>query len=206
MLLREIIRESQRVNNIDDVINNLDCISEVLKEDVMKIAKSKRIYFPDFDFFYRLSINTLKNQLSKKHLKAIKRFYECENLEIAIKFIIERLLNNMKNLSTNRRYKDFIEIKLVNYEIDIADEANCIDTLMVYEDLKRISKDEIVSGLKRLWTQSRYDADFELQDIQDLCKKFNIKEADVIKEEELNQPKLVGEQVANGHSQLTLIF
>ena len=95
----DVLNYSNKINNLDDVIIYMDSILDLLKDDVEKIAKSKNIWFFDFDYLFIESGKILKNQLKKKHLSGIKKFYYSENIDIAISWMISRLINNMRNIN-----------------------------------------------------------------------------------------------------------
>ena len=105
--LVESLRESRKINNVNDLLSNYDAVVELAKEDVKKIATAKKIFFADFDATFSTATKMLKNTLNKKHLKAIKKFLICENIDDAVQFIVARLLNNMKNVTTNQNYSEY---------------------------------------------------------------------------------------------------
>lgn len=72
MQLAVILSHCNKIKTIDDLLNLIDLILELAREDVYKIAKSKRIIFSDFDFTYNEAIEILKSQLQKSHLKGME--------------------------------------------------------------------------------------------------------------------------------------
>ncbi|AXH16471.1 hypothetical protein CP985_14155 [Malaciobacter mytili LMG 24559] len=52
MQFNEIIKNSKKIVTVNDLINNIELITDVIKEDILIIAKAKKIYFADFDFTY----------------------------------------------------------------------------------------------------------------------------------------------------------
>lgn len=89
------------------------------QDDVFKIAKSKRIFFADFDFTYASAVEILRKQLLKIHLKGIKKFFlNCDNLENALKWLISRILNNMRNITTNPNFRYYV-CKLLYKSADV---------------------------------------------------------------------------------------
>ena len=80
MQLVEILNYNNKIKIVDDLLNNFDSVVELAKDDVYKIAKSKRLKFSDFDFTYADAVRMLKNQLKKSNLKVINRFLKCKNI------------------------------------------------------------------------------------------------------------------------------
>ena len=105
MQLVEILSSSNKIKTVDDLLNHFDLVVELARDDIYKIAKSKQLLFGDYDFAYADAVDMLKRQLQKSHLKGISRFLQCENISNAVSWLIERLLNNMRNITTNQKYK-----------------------------------------------------------------------------------------------------
>ena len=103
MQLIEILNHSNKIKTINDLLNHFDSIVEIARDDVYKIAKSKRLLFSDFDFAYADAVDMLRNQLQKSHLKGISRFLKCGNITNAVSWLVERLLNKMRNITTNKK-------------------------------------------------------------------------------------------------------
>ena len=66
MQLYEVLKCTNKFNTIDDLCNRLDLIIDLAKDDVHRIAKSKQIFFFDFDtvFFQASPTVTRRNILS----------------------------------------------------------------------------------------------------------------------------------------------
>ena len=69
MQLVEILIYSNKIKTVDDLLNHFDLIIELARDDILKITKSKRLLFSDFDFTFGEAIKILINQLQKKYLK-----------------------------------------------------------------------------------------------------------------------------------------
>jgi hypothetical protein len=205
MQLCEIIKKSKKIATISDIVNNIDFVTDLTKEDVLKLTKSKKIYFADFDFTYSDAVEMLKKQIKKSHLKAIKRFIQFENIEKALKWLISRILNNSINITTNRKYKLFcrpIFLELhENIEIE-SDHNRAIELL----DLEKVDTNTIKIGLKNVWNEAKYDSDFDFEDFEELCCKFKFNAREVVGSDTLAQLKFSKSQVSNKHSQLELLF
>ena len=127
MQLAVILSHCNKIKTIDDLLNLIDLILELAREDVYKIAKSKRIIFSDFDFTFSYAVEILKKQLKKKHLKAIDRFFKCENMDSAINWLIGRILNNMRN-TVDQRFSQYCFPQVIQ----------------LYEVLEEAEKDEAI--------------------------------------------------------------
>ena len=62
----EILINYSKLETVQNLVDNIDLVTDIIKDDVYKIAKSKRIYFYDFDFTYGCSVEIIKEQLLKK--------------------------------------------------------------------------------------------------------------------------------------------
>lgn len=205
MQFNEIIKNSKKIATVDDVVNNIDFIAEIAKEDVLKIAKSKRIYFADFDFTYSDAVEMLRNQLQKSDLKGIRRFLGFKNIANAGSWLIERLVNNMKNITTNQKYKLYCAPSFgqLHENIKSNDELEAVLELI---ELEKLNRDILKKGLKDVWDDAKYDSDFDFEDFEELCCKFMFNAREVVGSDTLAQLKFSKSQVSNKHSQLELLF
>lgn len=203
MKLIEIINHSGKIKTIYDLLNFLDSILELAREDVYKIAKSKRIIFSDFDFTFSCAVEILKNQLKKKHLKAIDRFFKCENIDSAINWLIGRILNNMRN-TINQRYSQYCFPQVIQL-YEVLDEVERDEATEV-PNLEKIDKFILKEGLTQLWKESIFDMDFMYKDMQYLCEKLELNIDEIIAPETMNLPKFKKEQAESGNSQLIFVF
>ena len=208
MYASSIFDKSNKIQNVDDLLKNIDCICEIAKEDVQKITTAKRLYFYDFDFTYFESTQILKKQLQKTHLRAIKNFLKCENIENAVSFLIQRLLNNMINITTNKNYKNYINMQenAKYFDEEISDVDQKLEEVLQFEALKKISRCELQKGLKKVWEDSVFDTDFDLQDFEELCLKYAFRVEDIFTDKEIYLLKMRVEQTASGSSQLVFVF
>jgi len=206
--LYEILNQNGQISSTNDIFQNIDIILDLAKDDVQAIAKSKNIFFHDFEYFYKLASENLKEQLNKKYLIGICKLKKEENVEKAIKWLVSRILNNMRNISTNPKYRNYQEIRLV-YEFDedtIMNDKDELELLLEREDLKRVDKNTLKSGLKKVWIDLKYEMDFDKFDFEELCNRYNVEPEDIIDREELKQEKFIYEQTNNGNKQLLLDF
>jgi hypothetical protein len=205
MQLVEILNNSNKIKNVDDLLNHFDSIVELAREDVSKIAKSKQIYFSDFDFAYGDAVEMLRGQLKKSHLKGIGRFLQCENITYAVSWLITRLLANMRNITTNQRYTLFCAPSFgqLHENIKSNDELEAVLELI---DLEKFDRDTIKKGLQTMWENSMYEEDFDYFDMQYLCKKFRFEVSEIVATEAINLQKYKKEQTQSGQIQLMMVF
>ena len=205
MQLVEILSHSNKIKTIDDLLNHFDLVVELARDDIYKIAKSKRLLFSDFDFAYADAVEILKSQLQKSHLKGISRFLKCENIANAVSWLIERLLNNMRNITTNQKYKLYCAPSFgqLHENIKSNDELEAVLELM---ELEKFDRDTIKKGLQSIWKNAMFEEDFDYFDMEYLCKKFGFEVSQIVGTEAINLQKYKKEQTESGHSQLMMVF
>lgn len=205
MQLVEILSHSNKIKTIDDLLNHFDLVVELARDDIYKIAKSKRLLFSDFDFAYADAVEILKSQLQKSHLKGISRFLKCENIANAISWLIKRLLNNMRNITTNQKYKLYCAPSFgqLHENIKSNDELEAVLELM---ELEKFDRDTIKKGLQSIWKNAMFEEDFDYFDMEYLCKKFGFEVSQIVETEAINLQKYKKEQAESGHSQLVFVF
>ena len=205
MQLVEILGNSNKIKTVDDLLNNFNCIAELAREDVYRISKAKKIYFYDFDFTYNDAVKILKNQLKKSHLKGIRRFLSCENIANAVSWLIERILNNMRNITTNRKYKLYCSpsFRQFNDNIKSNDEIKMMLDLM---EIEKFDSDTLKNGLQRLWNDSIHEEDFDCNDIKYLCEKFEFEVSEIMGTQAIYLQNYKKEQTESGNSQLVFVF
>ena len=136
----EILINYSKLRTVQNLVYNIDLVTDIIKDDVYKIAKSKRIYFYDFDFAYSCSVEIIKKQLLKKHLQAIQRFFNFYNLENALKWLMSRILNNMRNITTNKNFKLFIDFKISNFEYEVYADNDDFEKMIQILDIQKLDK------------------------------------------------------------------
>ncbi len=205
MQLVEILSHSNKIKIIDDLLNHFDLVVELARDDIYKIAKSKRLLFSDFDFAYADAVKMLKSQLQKSHLKGISRFLKCENIANAVSWLIERLLNNMRNITTNQKYKLYCAPSFgqLHENIKSNDELEAVLELM---ELEKFDRDTIKKGLQSISKNAMFEEDFDYFDMEYLCKKFGFEVSQIVGTEAINFQKYKKEQTESGHSQLVMVF
>ena len=148
-------------------------------------------------------------KMYKKAFKTQNRLFEnlCSS-ETTVSWLIDRWINVFINLTTNRNYRDYIDISKIkmNFCEDIdASELN-IDDILELERVNKFSKKEKIKLLKEVWKQAYYD-DFDEYDMQYLVEKLDLTTDEVFENKgDLIKINLKKEQAESGNSQLVLIF
>ena len=185
----EILINYSKLETVQNLVDNIDLVTDIIKDDVYKIAKSKRIYFYDFDFTYGCSVEIIKEQLLKKHLQGIQRFFNFDNLENGLKWFISRILNNMRNITTNTNFKLFINLKISNFEYKVYADNDDFEKMIQILDIQKLDKLIIKKGLSKVWQEARYDKDFDYIDFTELCQKYGFEADDVVESHASTQIK-----------------
>ena len=148
-------------------------------------------------------------KMYKKAFKTQNRLFEnlCSS-ETTISWLIDRWINVFINLTTNRNYRDYIDISKIkmNFCEDIdASELN-IDDILELERVNKFSKKEKIKLLKEVWKEAIYD-DFDVEDMKYLCNKLNLEIDEVFENKgDLIKLNLRKEQVESCNYQLVLVF
>ena len=206
MYAAEILQKSKMIKTVEDIYLNFDLISDLIKEDVLKICKSKNENFADFDASFAASVRQTKLTLSKKHLKAIKKFYNCKNVKNAVNFLIQRIINNMKNAGNLKHKFAFNPPKFGELHENIASSKDDFEALEMELELQKIDKTEIKNGLKKVWENAVTDMYFDLEDFEILCNKNGFESVEVLGYDPYELPNIKTEQTESGYSQLVLFF
>jgi hypothetical protein len=116
----------------------------------------------------------LKNQLKKTHLRAVNNFFKNEIFEDALKWMISRIINNMKNISTNSRYKLYLDLKIEELNEYITG-INEIEKIIIEESLKKLNYKLIKNQILKLINNIHHSDEFDNFDLKYLIEKFNVK-------------------------------
>ena len=200
------ILQNSKIKNVDDLIQNLNAVAELAREDVARIAKAQRLYFADFDSTYTTAVQMFENTIIKRHLEAIKRFIRCNNLENAVHWLIARLLNNMVNITTNQKYNLYASPKFRDFDKNSFYDNNELKKIEDELTLEKLDKQTIKIGLKKVWEDAISDKEFDLQDFEDLCCKYGFEMMAVLGYDPNKAPVVKIEKTESGHSQFVLFF
>lgn len=201
----EFLLMSKKINNVKDLIDNIEAIIDVLKEDILRISKSKKLHFYDFDFTYSTAVIVLNNQIKKKHLNGVKRFFKLENIEDKLNWLISRILNNMRNLTTNPKYKLYFNPKKIDIYKGNYKENDDFERMIQILDIQKLDKSIIKKGLYKVWQEAIYDKDFDYIDFTELCEKYGFEADEVVGSQVSTQIQFKKCQAGN-FNQLELII
>lgn len=202
----KFLLKSKKINNVNDLLANVDAIIDILKEDIFKISKSNKLHFYDFDFTYSAAVSILKTQIQKKHLSGVKRFFKFDNIEDNLKWLVSRIINNMRNFTTNPKYKLFLNLEKIDIYRENNQGNNYFENEVLLLELERLDRKIIKIGLKKVWDEAKYDEDFDYIDFTDLCEKYGFDADEVVGSHTFNQIQYKKYQVGNLNYQLQLII
>lgn len=201
----KIIKSINKFDNSIDLINNIDSILEILKNDILKFSHLKKVYFTDFDFTFSQATMIFKNQITKIHLRGIKKFLNENDIEKSIKWLFSRIFNLMISLITNKKLKLYCVPALIEFNENIKSNYN-LGKVFVELELERFDKDTLKNGLKIIWKNSIFEEDFDYFDIEYLCKKFELDVSEIVDTQTIYMQKYDKEKVENGKFQLIFIL
>ena len=148
-------------------------------------------------------------KMYKKAFKTQNRLFEnlCSS-ETTISWLIDRWINVFINLTTNRNYRDYIDISKIKiaFNDEISTTHSNIEDILEFEKLQKLPKEQIIKALKFIWEDGYFDNSLDKDDIDELCKKFDLSIKDVFGTDDLVKLNLKKEQAENGNSQLVIIF
>jgi len=197
--LLDVLKECKKIDSPKALIESIEAVIELCREDIRRVAVSKDLYFADFDWVFKESSEMILDTLRKKHLKAIQRFSNSNDIDEMLRILMQRILANMRNISTDKRYAKFVKIKIRG----IAEVAHIVsDQLDWIIELEHLHKNIIKGGLQKVWIDAMEDLDFDEIDFEELCEKFGFTVKEVMGDTLL----LKAEQTAGGNRQLVLIF
>ncbi|MCT7582310.1 hypothetical protein [Aliarcobacter butzleri] len=130
--------------------------------------------------------------------------------EEIISFIIYRWLNVFYNLTSNNKYRDFIDISKIRESYDeetiIDYELQTVENELEIERINKLDIKIIKEALKKVWEDSIGDMDFDILDFQDLCFKFGFSPMDILIYDPWIVPKMSKQATNNSNYQLVLVF
>jgi hypothetical protein len=125
-----------------------------------------------------------------------------------VAWIIDRWINTFINLTSNPAYKEYIDISKIKiaFNDEISTTHSNIEDILQFEKLQKLPKEQIIKALKFIWEDVYFDNSLDKEDIEELCKKFDLSIKDVFGTDDLVKLNLKKEQTESGHSQLVFVF
>ena len=179
------------------------CCRDFAKEILKKNESWKWLSFRIDDFAINVEQNMIIKVEKWSKKGALQKRIHC--FEGTLNWLFDRYVNLLKNLF-DERYKIYIK---TSYVIDI---DNCelvdgtdVENEIILADFAKFSESEKMIILKKVWNDNLLDIDFNISNMQKLCKKYgapppeNFLDLSYEKNYKLEQAK-------NGHSQLVFVF
>ena len=178
----------QKIKNPKDIFENEELFQDIMfwsresAKELLNTKNNKRFlvnYIDDVGSIVDeyMTIRRLKmyhNRFEKKN----KYCLDQNSSEKIISFIISRWLNVFYNLTSNPKYKDFIDISCIRIPFD---ETITYHTLNKNDKDKELDKRLIKKALKKIWEENYIsDNNFSFDDFNYLCKKYNFKISEVL--------------------------
>lgn len=199
----------QKIKNPKDIFENEELFQDIMfwsresAKELLNTKNNKRFlvnYIDDVGSIVDeyMTIRRLKmyhNRFEKKN----KYCLDQNSSEKIITFIISRWLNVFYNLTSNPKYKDFIDISCIRIPFD---ETITYHTLNKNDKDKELDKRLIKKALKKIWEENYIsDNNFSFDDFNYLCKKYNFKISEV-----LDYNQYIDYKIANKKNILKLSF
>ena len=152
------------------------------------------------DDLYRIGVETTIIQLNKRY------FFDLNNDNFLIlNKIRSRIVNNIRNYFSPVRRINYTQFN--NYLIQIEDSDNTFEKIALERDLEKVDIETLKNGLKKVWEDAVGDIDFDLQDFEELCKKFGFRTLDILNYDPYSFAfKITKESLNNNLYQLALFF
>ena len=151
------------------------------------------------DDLYRIGVENTIIQLNKRY------FFDLNNDNFLIlNKIRSRIVNNIRNYFSPFRKINYTQFN--DYLYVTEDLYDTFEKIVLEIDLKKIDRETIKIGLKKVWENSIVDMDFDLKDFEQLCDKFGLTPLDVLVYNPYILPQMSKEACNNANYQLVLVF
>ena len=152
------------------------------------------------DDLYKIGVDITINQINKRY------FFDLNNDNFLIlNKIRSRIVNNIRNYFSPVRRINYTQFN--NYLIQIEDSDNTFEKIALERDLEKVDIETLKNGLKKVWEDAVGDIDFDLQDFEELCKKFGLRTLDILNYDPYSFAfKITKESLNNNLYQLALFF
>ena len=151
------------------------------------------------DDLYKIGVVTTIRQINTRY------FFDLQNDNIMIlNKIKSRIVNNIRNYFSPFRKINYTQFN--DYLYVTEDLYDTFEKIVLEIDLKKIDRETIKIGLKKVWENSIVDMDFDLKDFEQLCDKFGLTPLDVLVYNPYILPQMSKEACNNANYQLVLVF
>jgi hypothetical protein len=122
---------------------------------------------------------------------------------------VDRWINTFLNL-INEKYLNSIDITKIKIDFneDMCFYSSNIDEIIEFEKLKKLSKKQIKKALRSVWIDTLGDFQLDIDQFNELCKKFNLNALSVLGKQDSLVKLNFGLESAGSHhnKQLFLLF
>ena len=205
----------KQVTDPKDVFLNEKLFKDVIfwaresAKDLLNTQNNKRFLISLIDEIGTIVDGYMNIRRLKMFNKKFKKNNKYSGEEI-ISFIIYRWLNVFYNLTSNNKYRDFIDISKIRESYDeetiIDYELQTVENELEIERINKLDIKIIKEALKKVWEDSIGDMDFDILDFQDLCFKFGFSPMDILIYDPWIVPKMSKQATNNSNYQLVLVF
>ena len=151
------------------------------------------------DDLYKIGVVTTIRQINTRY------FFDLQNDNIMIlNKIKSRIVNNIRNYFSPFRKINYTQFN--DYLYVTEDLYDTFEKIVLEIDLKKIDRETIKIGLKKVWENSIVDMDFDLKDFEQFCDKFGLTPLDVLVYNPYILPQMSKEACNNANYQLVLVF
>lgn len=173
---------------------------------------SKRFLVSYIDDVAPIVDEYLTSRTTKMYDRAIrsknKLYKSLNSSEKTVAWIIDRWINTFINLTSNPAYKDYIDISKIKIAFidEISTSDSSLDSVLEFEKLQKLPKEQIKNALKLVWRESYFDNSLDEEDIEGLCRQFDLSIKDVFGTSDLVKLSFKKEQAKSGNFQLVFAF
>ncbi len=111
---------------------------------------------------------TRKEKMYKKALITKNKLFSnlCSGQK-TVSWLIDRWINVFINLTTNRNYRDYIDISKIKiaFNDEISTTHSNIEDILEFEKLQKLPKEQIIKALKFIWEDGYFDNSLDKDDI-----------------------------------------
>ncbi len=152
------------------------------------------------DDLYKIGVDITINQIIKRY------FFDSENTcnLFILKKIKSRIVNNMRNYFSPTRRINYFQFQNSFHQIE--NSYKNFEEITFEIDLKKIDRETLKNGLRKVWEDAIGDVDFDLSDFEALCTKYGFRPLDVLVYNSYIIPQMSKEGCNNGNYQLVLVF
>ena len=151
------------------------------------------------DDLYKIGVDITINQINKRY------FFDLNNDNLLIlKKVKSRIVNNIRNYFSPTRKVNYQQFR--NLIVQVEDLCEIFDEIILEIDLKKINRETLKNGLKKVWEDAVGDMDFDLKDFEELCSRFGFNSIDVLLYDPWIIPQMSKKACNNANYQLVLVF